>query len=326
MGVDRLPLLRDRERLRPAASTRHIEPLLPAEAAGSALTQTITDSVGLVDSVASAGSQLSVTITDVLYVYDVSTPLVDNFALADGSVPDPALWVLNSGSPDILSQSLHLPYSNGSATPEVTSVARTRDGELLFRHRFGTSGVTARTEVWFRDGGDGTQYGLYIRGDTTSCDLKRNPGFVTLGTLVLSANDTQWRWFRVQWIGTAVRVRQWLQGATEPSTWAVDTTATEDRGVGYMQALSYLNSGTGSYAQYVDDVTLTDLSASGPTATITTGSTAFTATVSDTVGLSDLGETVDVGEVLLESVGLMDSRSIGVGRTLDRVLSIHTGA
>jgi hypothetical protein len=276
------------------------------------------------------GSAFNQTVTDIIYGYDEQTKFSDDFVLADGSLPDPNLWD-STNSPDILSQSLHLAYTD-LVGASVTSLRKARDGELLFRHRFATNGVPARTEVWFRDAADGTSYALYIRGDSTTVDLKQNPSWVTLGSLTISANDQQWRWFRVQWIGTAIKVRQWLEGTTEPGTWTISATVAEPRCVGYVHAVTYLNTGTGSYAQYLDDVLLVDLSASGPTATITTGGQTLTGSASDSISIGDGGSFTDITDNFTDPLGTADSSSPVltsgsnlVSVTIQRVLSTHTG-
>jgi fibronectin type 3 domain-containing protein len=143
------------------------------------------------------------------------------------------------------------------------------DADVVTRFRWSTTTATSYASLYLRGSGGwqngyrpSTGYGVQLTSSSTTVAVQRNVGGVltTLATPVGLARTTAPQWVRFRVEGSTLRLRTWLDGTTEPTTWTWSGTDTAVTAPGRLH-LSVNRSSTSTAAQ---TVSLDDLVVSAP--------------------------------------------------------------
>jgi hypothetical protein len=152
-------------------------------------------------------------------------------------------------------------YVNGASARATAQMSPLMDFDLAFNYQFDGRGPKSYFRPMVRASGAGgstqrpTGYRLEISSDSATIKLQRvvNNVVTDLGSFT-EAMDTNKHWIRFQVIGSTIRVKAWVVGTPEPSTWAVETTDTFIATSGVIQLTH--NYSSGAHAVTVDDLAL----------------------------------------------------------------------
>ncbi len=237
----------------------------------------------------------------------------DAFPEADGSAWVPS-WVSGAGSGGSVTQSggtgqLAVSATSGSfGRAALSGLAARAASDTLLSYRFSDAGAVAYFSVFARGSGGWQNayrpmngYGLELSSSSSSVAVKRNvAGTATTLATVAGARvvGTGKQWLRLRVSGSTIQFRTWVDGATEPSTWASTVTDATVTAPGQL-FVSLARGGTTTTAKYVaiDDLRVVDptLAApdttppSAPTALVASAVSSTQATVSWTASTDDRG-------------------------------------
>jgi Tol biopolymer transport system component len=191
--------------------------------------------------------------------------LADDFTGTNGVVWNSSKWGGLGGTVDVLTNQGRLLVATQDAKAVATKMPPVGDADLTYTYRFDDRSSLSGFRTVLR--GDGafpltSGYRLEILSDSTAIKVRRFSG--TIGTVCQTGcsytytKDTNAQQVRFQVQGAHVRVKTWLAGTTEPSSWQIDWTDPSPLPAGVLQLQHNWTSGTRSVL--LDNLVLNRLS------------------------------------------------------------------
>jgi hypothetical protein len=190
---------------------------------------------------------------------------------ADGS-GWPAAWATGSANGSVTTQSGEGRLSfndvaSAYARAQLTAVTARPDADLLTSYRFSSTAAGSYFSVYVRGSGGWQNgyrplngYGLQITPNSGTITLEKNvAGTRTTIQNVSGAQAVSGakHWLRLRVTGTTVQFRTWLDGTSEPSTWAATVTDSSVSGNGQVfVSLNRAGSNVGAKFVALDDLVL----------------------------------------------------------------------
>lgn len=228
--------------------------------------------------------------------YNTDTFVRANVSGSWGTATDGSTWVhTGSGTPNVTSNEGIIP-STPSNTDELYIGSTHTDMEVLVRFSITSNVDTAAALLRYNSGTDSGYWmgydgqvstgHIYITNNSSGTKTSLASGSMTL------TNGTFY-WVRAQAIGTALKVRIWQDGGSEPSTWNLTTTNSTYTS-GYAGVVANSN-GTGIKFDHFSS---------------TSGATSTTATLTDTaLGVTDTSTTIDIA-LASDLLSLIDASKV----------------
>jgi hypothetical protein len=133
-------------------------------------------------------------------------------------------------------------------------VPDTADVEIVCRFR-SNAGTSENNRIAALARGSGTTangatgyLGPYFRGNIRIASYSGG-SFATHATISGTLSSSTWYWMRFQLIGTALKVRRWADGDTEPGTWDIEVTNSRISAAGWV---GLFHAGSGPSITYYD--------------------------------------------------------------------------
>lgn len=145
------------------------------------------------------------------------------------------------------------------------------DQELLCRFNVGTAGIFLPALRASGTEAARTGYILLFRNDSTGYILRKAvAGTETaLATVSFTINDNTFYWVRFRAYGTAIKVRVWADGDSEPGTWNTEVTNGDVTGAGKVQVGTSGNTGNNILVDTVAVATGGDTATNATSVTVT---------------------------------------------------------
>lgn len=165
-----------------------------------------------------------------------------------------------------------LAFSNNSANVghqwayDTANTLSSGDFTVVYKGRMNvTDSGSGRCRVGFMfrvNAGGTTGYVAMFRPQPTSSTVRLAKLSTGTETVISTANYSAsviftanaWYWMKITVLGTSIKIRAWLDGDSEPSTWLIDTTDASYDNTNVKCGVYYFDGSTSPSTAYVDDL------------------------------------------------------------------------